>query len=70
MNVTTKTIATNPTFQAIALSLALQGISEKTGIAYETLIAQFETNQDLQTTCAKIAIESARLLAKQINGEN
>ena len=60
----TQQIATNQTFQVLVLIEALTLISKDTGIAYETLISQFPSNEELQTACAKIVVGTAKLLAK------
>ena len=59
----TQKIASNKTFQAFAIIEALTLISKDTGIAYESLLEQFPKNNDLQSTCAKIVVETAKRLA-------
>jgi hypothetical protein len=58
----TQQVATNPTFQAFAITETLILISKDTGIPYDALFKQFSTNQELQTTCAKVIVETAKLL--------
>jgi hypothetical protein len=58
----TQQIATNKTFQAFAIIEALSLISKDTGISYDALFAQFPTNKDLQDACAKVVVETAKLL--------
>ena len=60
----TQQIANNQTFQVFAIVEALTLISRDTGISYDSLFAQFPTNEDLQTACAKIVVGTAKLLAK------
>lgn len=60
----TQQIANNQSFQVVALIEALTLIAKDTGISYETLFAQFPTNEDLQTACAKIVVGTAKLLSK------
>jgi hypothetical protein len=55
-------IATNMTFQIFAITEALTLISKDTGITYDALFAQFPTNKELQAACAKVVVETAKLL--------
>lgn len=59
-------VASNETFQQLALAEALQILSKDTGISVESLIAQFPTNVELQNTCAKIVAETAKVLAGKL----
>jgi hypothetical protein len=56
-------IASNETFQAFAAAEALTLLSKDTGISIESLVEQFPTNIELQETCAKIVVETAKQLA-------
>lgn len=64
---TISNVATNPSFQVIALTEALRTLSKSTGISFESLIEQFPTNAKLQETCAKMLIAAATVTAEMVN---
>ncbi|ADX87827.1 hypothetical protein [Vibrio phage JSF13] len=56
-------ITQNETFQQYILLEALKLLSKDTGINIECLIEQFPNNAKLREECAKIAVETAKILA-------
>lgn len=60
-------IATNPTFQAIAIQEALETLSRDTGIAVSALIEQFPRNLKLQTRVAEMVAKAAEVMAESLN---
>lgn len=64
---TVSSVATNQSFQVIALTEALRTISASTGISFESLIEQFPTNANLQKRCAEMLIAAATVTAEMVN---
>ncbi|QNJ59151.1 hypothetical protein [Vibrio phage vB_ValS_PJ32] len=60
-------IASNPTFQAIALQDAFEVISRDTGISVADLIEQFPRNLKLQTRAAEMVAKAAEVTAETLN---
>ncbi|WYC17898.1 hypothetical protein [Vibrio phage vB_VneS_J26] len=60
-------IASNPTFQAIALQEAFETLSRDTGISVASLIEQFPTNVELQTRTAEMVAKAAEVTAATLN---
>lgn len=61
----TLNIINNELFQQYALAEALKVISADTGISLQSLVKQFPTNVELQNTCAKIVVETAKLISNK-----
>ena len=67
MNITPLAVAASPAFQALALGDAIRLLSDKAGISFSALVAQFETNAELRNRCAEMVALAAQVTAESLS---